>query len=549
MNKQEPSFFDSRTLFAIIFVVAIIFGWNAYLAKKYPQPQTPIATESKESPKAASSVPIQTETNSANKGFVENAEENVLNFDNPFLHLEISSYGMGIKKAVLKEYKDRKGENIVVGDQTGDAYLFELNVKAPNISRLNFDLKQTGPNEFVGYYKKGDLEIERKYTISQDQYTILAETKYNHVPYDVSILMPEKVTEDAGGGFLMPSYENQSIFVNHSNNSTERAVLAEKNAENPFSSEFSTVSVASIGSLYFTSALVDSSEISPFFNTKITTRDVEGSPHLDVVTGQVTYRFPSQNDANISKNKLYIGPKDIEVLRAADERLTGVVNFGWFGWISKPLLSMMKFFYSIFKNYGVAIILMTLIIRVLMLPLMISSYRSMKKMQTVQPMLLKIKEKYKDNPQQMQIETMSLYKTQGVNPVAGCLPMFLQLPIFMALYSLLGHSIELYKAPFMFWIQDLSFKDPYFVLPVLMGIAMFVQQKITPATTMDPAQQKVLMFMPIIFTFFMLALPSGLTLYMFVSSLFGIAQQHFFINDRKKQTQQPVVAQTVTRDI
>src|SRR5690606_24138540 len=118
--------------------------------------------------------------------------------------------------------------------------------------------------------------------------------------------------------------------------------------------------------------------------------------------------------------------------------------------------------------YGVAIILMTIIVRIILLPLMVSSYRSMKKMQTLQPLMAKLREKYKDNPQQMQIETMNLYKTHGVNPVAGCLPMFLQLPIFMALYSLLGHSIELYKAPFLFWIHDLSYKDPFFVLPILM---------------------------------------------------------------------------------
>jgi YidC/Oxa1 family membrane protein insertase len=176
-------------------------------------------------------------------------------------------------------------------------------------------------------------------------------------------------------------------------------------------------------------------------------------------------------------------------------------------------------------NYGVAIILLTVLVRLLFYPLTLKSQKSMKAMQRLQPQIASLKEKYKDEPAKMQQEQMALFKTHKVNPMGGCLPMLVQLPVFIALYAVLGNSIELFQAPFFGWIQDLSTKDPYYIYPVLMGVSMFVQQKLTPAVGMDPAQQKVMMFMPVLFSGMMINLPSGLTMYIFVSTLLGIFQQ------------------------
>jgi YidC/Oxa1 family membrane protein insertase len=160
----------------------------------------------------------------------------------------------------------------------------------------------------------------------------------------------------------------------------------------------------------------------------------------------------------------------------------------------------------------------------------------MKVMQKLQPQMNAVRERYKDKSNeeklQMNAEIMKLMKENKANPVGGCLPMLLQLPVFIALYQVLGQSIELYQAPFGLWIHDLSIRDPLFVTPVLMGITMFIQQKITPST-MDPQQAKIMMWMPVIFSFFMISLPAGLTLYIFVSTLFGIIQQFVFLRDRK----------------
>lgn len=219
--------------------------------------------------------------------------------------------------------------------------------------------------------------------------------------------------------------------------------------------------------------------------------------------------------------------KSYNKLKDLKNNLHLAVDFGVFGIIAVPILKGLQFIYKYIPNYGLAIILITLFIRTLLFPLQFKSFKSMKKMQKLQPELAKVKEKYGDDPQRMQKETMELFKKNGANPMGGCLPLLLQMPVFFAFYQVLFNSVELLNAPFILWIHDLSAKDPYYVLPVLMGIAMFGQTKLNPSTTADPTQQKMMMFMPLIFTFFMKDLPAGLNLYIFVSTLFGIIQQLF----------------------
>jgi YidC/Oxa1 family membrane protein insertase len=219
--------------------------------------------------------------------------------------------------------------------------------------------------------------------------------------------------------------------------------------------------------------------------------------------------------------------KELDLLKSLGHKLDLAIDYGIFGIIAVPILKGLKFFYSYIPNYGVAIILITLLIRLLLFPLQFKSFKSMKKMQKLQPQLQKIKDKYKDEPQKVQKETMELFKKSGANPMGGCLPMLLQMPVFFAMYQVFLHSVELLGAPFVLWITDLSIKDPYYVLPVLMGASFFLQTKLNPSTTADPNQQKIMLFMPLIFPFFMKDLPAGLNLYMFVSTSFGILQQMF----------------------
>ena len=239
--------------------------------------------------------------------------------------------------------------------------------------------------------------------------------------------------------------------------------------------------------------------------------------------GQMFVEIPNAN--NSFGADLVFTKKNYDELISLGDNLHLSVDFGWFAILAVPTLRALQFVYKFIPNYGIAIILVTILIRLITFPLQYKSFKSMKKMQGIQPELAKIKEKYKDEPQKMQKETMDLFKKAGANPLSGCLPLLLQMPFFFAIYRVLYSSVELVGAPFFGWIHDLSIHDPFYVLPVLMAAAMFAQQKLTPTTTMDPTQAKIMMFMPIIFAFIMKSLPAGLVLYILVSTVVGILQQ------------------------
>ncbi len=235
--------------------------------------------------------------------------------------------------------------------------------------------------------------------------------------------------------------------------------------------------------------------------------------------------------------QVYFGPKKMADLIEAGHDLERVVNFGWFDKLAKPALFLLNFFYGYVGNYGISIILVTILIKLLFWPIAQKGLKSMKNMQKIQPKMAKLKEKYKNDKTRLNEEMMILYKTYKVNPVGGCLPMVLQIPVFFALYKVLLQAIELRHAPFMLWITDLSAPDrlmigldiPYLggipVLTLLMGASMFLQQKMTP-TPVDKTQAKIMMFLPVIFTFMFLNFASGLVLYWFINNLLSIVQQH-----------------------
>jgi len=243
---------------------------------------------------------------------------------------------------------------------------------------------------------------------------------------------------------------------------------------------------------------------------------------------------------------LYYGPKDYQLLKTLNNGLVRSIYFGWLDLVAKPLLMAMLFLYGFIKNYGLTIILLTLVVKIAFWPLTAKSYKSMKQLQKLQPQIMKLREKYKGDREAMNREMMQLYRTFKVNPMGGCLPMVIQIPVFIAFYRLLDYSLELRHAPFWLWIQDLSapdrlfhfgFKFPYMqeptgipVLTLLMGASMFLSQKMTPMPG-DPTQAKIMTFMPLFFTVIFVNFPAGLVLYWLVNNLLSIGQQ-YFINKR-----------------
>ena len=235
--------------------------------------------------------------------------------------------------------------------------------------------------------------------------------------------------------------------------------------------------------------------------------------------------------------RLYAGPKEYDTLKALNVGLEDTIDFGWFiygSWdivraVAKPLFSVLRFLYAYTHNYGVAIILLTVGIKLLFVPLQYKSYKSMKQMQVIQPKVVALQAKYKDDRERLNRELIKLYRDHKVNPVGGCLPMLLQTPVFVALFNILYMTIDLRQAPFVLWIHDLSAQDPYYVLPILMGASMVLQQKIMP-TTMDPTQAKIMLLLPAFLTLLFLTFPAGLVLYWLTNNVLTIAQQ--FITDR-----------------
>ena len=292
---------------------------------------------------------------------------------------------------------------------------------------------------------------------------------------------------------------------------------------------------------FFISAVIPKSTVKATFNGH---RTPSGLLQGTCLLPQVSLRPSGRASASYL---LYLGPREIATLKQVGRNLDRAVDFGWFDIIARPLLFTLRFFNRYIHNYGVSIILLTILIKILFWPLTHKSYKSMKEMQKIQPRMAKIREKYKNDKQKLNQEMMALYKTYKVNPMGGCLPMVIQIPVFFALYRLLGSAIELRHAPFMLWINDLSAPDRLFrfpfsipfmappygipVLTLLMGVSMFFQQKMTPAPG-DPTQAKIMMFLPVVFTFMFINFPSGLVLYWFVNNILSIGQQYRIYKSR-----------------
>ena len=233
--------------------------------------------------------------------------------------------------------------------------------------------------------------------------------------------------------------------------------------------------------------------------------------------------------------KLWLGPKNQDQMETVAPHLDLTVDYGWLWFISIPLFKILQFFHSILGNWGFSIIALTLVVRSVMFPLTKAQYTSMAKMRLLTPKLQEIRERYGNDRQKLGQETMRLYKSEKVNPMGGCLPLFIQMPIFIALYWTLMESTELRQSSFILWITDLSVHDPFFVLPILYGVSMFFLQKMSPTPVSDPIQRKVFMAMPLVFTFMFCTFPAGLTLYWFVSNCFTIFQQTIIYRSLEKK--------------
>jgi YidC/Oxa1 family membrane protein insertase len=443
-----------------------------------------------------------------------------------------SSQGAGLKHLVLKKYKESLGPQgkdiVLVNESTPGRYALlsdsrEFGVSPAtvfNTSAENLKLSDgsKGNLEFTTTTSQG-VVFKKIYSFSGNAYRIgLAEEVQNtgsaKIDGSIHLLQNERVvTPKKGEG----RYEVYGPFVLADNKvNTEKL---DNLLKTPVQYDKNVI-WSVFADKYFMDAVI--AEKGSIASVRIThpasdqvIKDI-ASPVVSVPPGQAA-------SVNYS---IYYGPKDLDILKAQGNRLEEAIDYGWFAPIAKPLVYALKFLYKYTGNYGFAIIVITCILKLIFFPLTHKSYKSMKEMQKLQPKMAELKEKFKNDRDAMNKAVMELYKTHKVNPMGGCLPMIVQIPVFFGLYRALMYSIELRHAPFMLWITDLSAKDPYYVTPIIMGITMFIQQKMTPSN-MDPVQAKMMLALPVVFTFMFLSFPSGLVVYWLVNNVLTIAQQSY----------------------
>lgn len=389
---------------------------------------------------------------------------------------------------------------------------------------LRFDVLESSEGKYADKFVSDKIEIERVVTKGNSPYTldVLYKLRFKSAPpgFVFFDLNGSPKRENDSGGSMLGGFPDkvELLYWGREGREASFADGLEERVE-----DASGVHWVGINTRYF------------LLSTVVANKDMISKTGVQFVPGKTFSGSPAQARLVLSTEKkseffiplkVYFGPKQLEYLEAVSPSLTNAVDFGWTTAIAVPLLKALKWFYSFAGNYGIAIILLTLVVKILLFPLTYKSMKSMAKMAKLKPQMEKLQEKYKEDKQKLQAELLNLYKVNGANPVSGCLPMLLQMPVFFALYRVLFNCMELYQAPFFGWIQDLSAADPFYVTPVLLIVLMYLQQRLMPNTTTDPNQQMIMRFMPVMFGVFMLFLPAGLNVYMLVNTVFSVGQQY-----------------------
>ncbi len=515
-----------RFLIALVLSFLLLLVYEQLVVRRYRQEAPPPAPPGQ--PQAKPEVPAPAPPATPLPGAVGSAlaapagDVPTVTVETDLVRATITTLGARIKSLELKQFRQTISEDSPPLDLVTTAPVLpgtlELGVGrsdaavnyTPDRPTLEVRGADRGEIVFTGATTEGRT-IEKRYRFPGNSY--LFDVEVSGLAGTVGLVLTP-ISESGAGGGQTPGYELAVAFAN--GKVTEKALDAiEKPVEVPgslwtgFSAQyFSALSMPSSGT---GTAWLGRSDTLP-----VTRLDL---PVVD----------------SLARFQLFLGPKDRDTLTAAGHQLDRALDFGWFWFIAVPLLWGLRALYSVIPNYGVGIILLTGIVKLVTAPLTQTSFKSMKAMQKLQPEMQRLRERHKDDQATLQKEVMELYKRHRVNPVSGCLPMLLQLPIFVGLYNALMHSIELRHAPFMLWINDLSAPDrlPILgigvpVLVILMGVSMLVQQWMTPQQG-DPTQQRVMMIMPVVFTFISINFPSGLVLYWLVNNILSMGQQWYML--------------------
>jgi len=545
-----------RLLLAIGLSFLVLFIWSMFFIdqpqvkeQQNAQQQEPLEAEIKSQGEVASDTAIAEKTKvdekeAADPKGSESNPSREISVKTPFYTVRLSAEGASFTSFILNEYRESVEKNSpkkqLISPQfsDGDVFTSLQQNSVPGLREATFSISSaedelsivdsSQPVEFTWVASDGTI-FTKTYTFNPDSYLIdlkMSIQNRSEKPLRDQLVLSirKQLEENSGYGFTGPAALIDGKLVQ-----VKKKKIEDKNI---YEGKLHWISVED---RYFLSSIITESEIDAKMKLSETETSVANSlvnPAFEILPGEKkSFQF-----------FVFMGPKNMELLDSIGFDLGKALNFGFFNFIAKPCLWFMNKIHSVIPNYGIAIIILTLFTKILLWPLGNKSYKSMSEMKKLQPLMTEIREKYKDNKQKMNQELMGLYRTYKVNPMGGCLPMILQIPVFFALYRMLYQAIELRHAPFFLWINDLSAPDRLFdfgfsipfmeppygipVLTIIMGGTMLLQQKMSPPPG-DPTQAKMMMLMPIVFTFIFINFSSGLVLYWLVNNLLSISQQYY----------------------
>jgi YidC/Oxa1 family membrane protein insertase len=540
---------QSRLLIAIALSFAVFMLWNIFFSPQLPpaptveesrQPSTPAPTPEADPQAAVPAPPSGAIAPSAQP----ERPARTFTIDTSRYSIKVSEKGAAVVDMVLKNYResvepDSPPKSLISEAMVGGSVLLAAN--GDLTGALASGIYQTEENRerivlgsepftltFVQQTPEG-VQVQKAYTFSPDSYLI-----------GLSV----NLSNGAGAGTQAPlhlvlrnilTFENQSYGFEGPSALINNGLVQIKQKEIEEEKPQGLIRWVANETRYFLNGVIPQEalqgQVVSSYQQKLLTNHLIIAPEPGAAQQNQHYDF-----------NLFMGPKSYSTLRSLNNDLDRAIDFGWFDFIAKPCLWFMNFVYGFIPNYGIAIIILTIVTRLAFWPLAAKSYKSMSEMRKLQPLMQEIREKYKNDKARMNQEVMGLYRTYKINPMGGCLPMLIQLPVFFALYQMLYQAIELRHAPFFGWIQDLSAPDRLFdfgfsiplmqppygipVLTLIMGGTMFLQQKMSPPPG-DPAQARMMMLLPIVFTFIFINFSSGLVLYWLVSNVLSIGQQYY----------------------
>lgn len=534
---------DSRRgllVIALLFMSFIVYQqWQL----DYHTPK-PVVTEQVKT--AVSDVPSSANSNANAVVNETQTKGNVITLENDVFRLQINTVGGDVVGSELLKYDaelDSKTPFVLLQNTPQHTYVAQsgligkdgIDTKSGRavyqVEGSSFKLAE-GQNELVVpfTFQRDGVTYRKVFVLKRGQYDVAVNYEINNQSDKAIEVEPygqlRHSLVDSSGSVAMPTYTGGA----YSSSETNYKKYSFSDMENANLSINTKAGWVAILQHYFVSAWIPNQDAD---NQLYTLTDKANN------IGSIGYRGPvtviQPNSTETLTSKLWTGPKLQNEMGEVANHLDLTVDYGWAWFIAKPLFWLLTFIQKLVHNWGLAIICVTLVVKAILYPLTKAQYTSMAKMRMLQPKLQEMRERFGEDRQRMSQEMMKLYKDEKVNPLGGCLPLLLQMPIFIALYWTFMEAVELRHAPFFGWIQDLSAQDPYYILPILMGASMFLLQKMSPTPVADPMQQKIMNFMPLIFMVFFLWFPAGLVLYWLVSNLITIIQQQLIYRGLEKK--------------